>query len=66
MDKSLDQLLSECDQAEGTDFEGDRTYRVHIETAKQLISRAYYLGQMKALEKARSLVDETFTEYGHG
>jgi len=40
---------------ESTDFEGDRTYRVHIETARQLIMDAYNLGKSECVDLSKGL-----------
>ena len=46
----LQELLNECENLTGRDFEGDDTYRIHVETAKQLIKDAYELGKSEAEE----------------
>jgi hypothetical protein len=42
---SLKQLLNKCDSATQTDFEGSNTYRLHVETAKEIVREAYCEGQ---------------------
>jgi hypothetical protein len=39
--RSLSDILNGIDEHEGKDFEGDRTYRVHVQVAKELIREAY-------------------------
>ena len=43
--KSIHDIIKELRGSEGTDFEGDRTYRVHIKTAERLIWEAYKMGK---------------------
>lgn len=42
--KTIEDILKSLKASEGVDFEGDRTFRVHIKTAEQLIKDAYKLG----------------------
>lgn len=74
--KSLDDILKELAEYEGRDFEGSRTYRVHIATARKLITGAYELGlkmgKSQETEKIETefkpgyhIVPITRGEYGH-
>jgi hypothetical protein len=42
---NLKQLLNKCDSATQTDFEGSNTYRLHVDTAKEIVQEAYLAGQ---------------------
>ena len=54
-DHRLESLVRELWSEEGTDFEGGRTYRVHIKTAERIVRTAYRAG----LEDARNTEVET-------
>jgi len=46
----IQDIIDTLYENEGTDFEGDRTYRVHIEIARQLIMDAYHLGKSEGID----------------
>ena len=46
MDEKLEKILFKADLAIETDFEGDRTFRVHVTVAKELIKEAFAEGQI--------------------
>ena len=56
--QSLDEILKTLASSEGRDFEGDRTYRVHIQTARDLVINAYVLGERYTKEKPEVLSAE--------
>jgi hypothetical protein len=46
----LEEVLEQVDFNENTDFEGSRTFRIHVSTAKQLITLAYQIGRRESTE----------------
>ena len=55
--KTLDEILKNLTDSEGRDAEGDRSFRVHINTAKALIKEAYSAG-MSSVQAERNLKGE--------
>jgi hypothetical protein len=53
MAPELKSLIKQLKDAEGRDFEGSRTFRVHVNVAEQLMKYAYDLGRKGATSEAK-------------
>jgi hypothetical protein len=53
MAPELKSLIAQLKDAEGRDFEGSRTFRVHTNVAEQLMKYAFELGRKSATSEAR-------------
>lgn len=52
--RSLNSILKDVDRNESTDHEGDRSYRLHVDTAKELIKEAYESGVVQSETNSKS------------
>ena len=57
----LQRIVNTLREKEGVDSEGDRTYRVHLTTAEDLVNEAYKVGRSEGnaeIAKLRALLAE--------
>ena len=65
--KPLQRIVNALREKEGVDSEGDRTYRVHLTTAEDLVNEAYRVGRSEGnseIAKLRALLAEEI-KWGH-